>query len=41
MHHVCDPLGKYPWRTVGYVFLSVFFTRLAIWYLIVDRWGEP
>jgi hypothetical protein len=40
MHRLFDPLGRRDWRLVGYVWLTVFFGRLALWYWIEDRWGR-
>jgi len=40
MRYLFDPLGKFRWRTTGYLWLTIFFGRLAAWYLIEERWGR-
>lgn len=40
MHRLLDPLGRFSWRVTGYAWLTVFFARLWVWYLIEDRKGS-
>lgn len=37
-----DPLHRTPrqWRAVSYLWLAIFFARLACWYGIEQRWGQ-
>lgn len=38
-----DPLRRLPlrWRVCAYVWLAVFFARLAVWYGMDSVLGEP
>lgn len=39
---IADPLHRLSrrWRLTLYLYLAIWFARLAVWYAIEDRWGK-